>query len=166
MNRNLKKILLPVMAMAVVMAVSSCGDSGSSTNSGKTNTATTPTTVIVNDNTPTQTATTPAKTGTSGVSGTWNGQWANEAPDKATGTFNVQLVEQASTLTGMISISGTPCLSGGSVTGTINGSQINFGVVEGEVTVNYAGTISGNSMSGTYATNCGNAYGNWQAAIQ
>jgi hypothetical protein len=53
------------------------------------------------------------------------------------------------------------CLSGGAVTGKLRGSLISFRVVAGQVEVNYAGTFSGNTMSGSYATTCGNAEGEW-----
>ncbi len=64
---------------------------------------------------------------------------------------------------GTITIAGTPCLSGGSVTGSLKGAAISFGVVAGRVQVSYDGTINGSRMSGTYATDCGNARGDWEA---
>ncbi len=169
----MRKVLHPIFglsfAVLAILIITACGGSAATTtgSEGKTGTATTPTSVIVTETTPTQPPPTPTQANTGGISGIWNGQWANQTPDTATGTFSVQLIQQGSTLTGNISIVGTPCLTGGSVTGTINGSAINFGVVEGQVTVNYTGTITGsNTMSGTYATNCGNAYGDWQATKQ
>ena len=60
-------------------------------------------------------------------------------------------------------LQGTPCLTGGTVTGTITGGAISFGAVSGQVTVTYDGSVSGNKMQGTYATGCGNAKGNWAA---
>ena len=98
------------------------------------------------------------------LSGTWQGTWANSTPDTSTGTFVVTWHQNGADLQGTITIAGTPCLDGGSVTGTLRGTDsINFGVVSGQVEVNYAGTVSGDAMSGTYATTCGNAEGDWQA---
>ena len=55
-------------------------------------------------------------------------------------------------------------MSGGRMTGEINGDQISFGVVQGEVTVEYSGVVnSDGSLAGTYNTSCGNAQGTWQA---
>ncbi len=71
--------------------------------------------------------------------------------------------QQGSQLSGTITISGTPCLTGGSITGTYNGSTITFGAVQGQASVAYVGTVAGSSMSGTYSTPCGNAKGNWTA---
>jgi hypothetical protein len=61
-------------------------------------------------------------------------------------------------------VKGAACLANGIVTGTLTGSSISFGAVSGAVTITYSGTISGNTMQGTYdAPTCGNAKGNWSA---
>lgn len=114
--------------------------------------------------TPTATAT-PSPTGALGdLSGTWSGNWADTSPDTAAGTFKVIWTQQGSTVSGTITISGTPCLSGGTVSGTISGSKITFGAVQGQRKVDYTGSVSGTSMHGTYsAPKCGNAVGNWNA---
>ena len=170
--RKSKKIFIGILLAAlVVFTLTACGNGSTNMSTGngggQASTATTTTSVIVGETAPTQPPSpTTAQQGSGGVSGIWNGQWANETPDNATGTFSWQLSQQGSTLTGNISIVGTPCLSGGSVTGSVNGTSINFGVIEGEVTVNYAGTISGDTMSGYYSTSCGKAFGNWQATKQ
>lgn len=99
-----------------------------------------------------------------GLAGTWSGSWANQTPDRSTGGFTLTWAQNGATLTGSITITGTPCLTGGSITGSVNGSTITFGAVNGEVTVRYVGTVSGTTMSGTYATDCGQARGTWTAA--
>ena len=105
----------------------------------------------------------PSPTGGS-LAGTWSGQWANQTPDQSTGGFTLTWTQKGSTLSGSITITGTPCLSGGSITGSISGSTITFGAVNGQVSVGYNGTVSGSSMAGTYATDCGNARGTWTAS--
>lgn len=98
------------------------------------------------------------------LAGTWSGTWANQTPDHAVGTFDLEWEQHGDKLVGTISISGTPCLDGGSVEGTLReGKYINFGVVQGQVEVNYTGTVKGDEMSGGYATSCGNAEGDWEA---
>ncbi len=72
--------------------------------------------------------------------------------------------QNGTALIGTIVIEGAPCLSAGAVTGKLRGSLITFGVVSGQAEVNYAGTFSDDTMSGSYATNCGNAEGEWTAA--
>jgi hypothetical protein len=98
------------------------------------------------------------------LSGTWQGTWANTTPDDSTGTFQLDWAQEGAKLSGTITISGTPCLAGADITGKVHGKQIYFGIVSGQVEVNYTGTVSGDSMSGTYATSCGNAEGDWEAS--
>lgn len=101
------------------------------------------------------------------LAGHWTGRWQNSSPNSATGTFTLDWSEKGSDLSGIINIDNTPCLSSGSVIGSLDGDQITFGVVSGETTVDYTGAVNEDgSMSGTYSTTCGNARGAWQAARQ
>ena len=63
-------------------------------------------------------------------------------------------------------ITGTPCITGGTVSGTVTGSKISFGVVSGETQIVYDGSISGTTMQGTYVApaRCGDAKGSWTAS--
>lgn len=98
------------------------------------------------------------------LAGKWVGTWANSKPDHSTGTITILWKQKGDSLSGTISISGTPCLTGGSITGKLRpGGSINFGVVQGQVEVNYAGLVKGDRISGNYATTCGNAEGEWKA---
>jgi hypothetical protein len=100
---------------------------------------------------------------TSGLTGAWPGEWQNTTPDSSRGTFRIQWTQSGSSLSGTIAITGTPCLTGGSISGSLNGGNLNFGVVTGQAQVSYTGTVSGTTMSGTYTTSCGNAQGTWKA---
>ena len=97
------------------------------------------------------------------IAGTWNGTWAGVTYPTTAGAFTVVFAQSGNQLTGSITISGTPCLTGGSISGTVSGDVIAFGAVQGEVTVLYDGAISGDTMAGTWSTDCGNAVGTWQA---
>lgn len=100
------------------------------------------------------------------LSGTWAGTWANTTPDQSTGTFTIEWEQGlASDLEGTITITGTPCLTGGKISGSLKGQDITFGAVQGAVEVAYEGSVNGDgsSMSGTYSTSCGNAQGTWEA---
>lgn len=99
-----------------------------------------------------------------GITGTWPGSWANTTPDSSKGSFTIEWMQSGSSLQGTISIQGTPCLDGGSIGGEVHGDTIEFGAVKGQVLVKYTGTIKGDSMSGTYETDCGNAEGTWEAS--
>lgn len=67
-------------------------------------------------------------------------------------------------MSGTIEISDTPCLTGGSITGTLKGNSIDFGVVSGSYQVDYKGSVTGDTMTGTYSTDCGNGKGTWEAS--
>jgi hypothetical protein len=114
---------------------------------------------------PTEQTTTPAVA--AGVAGTWNGVWRSTSSPGATGTFQMTFAQAGQSLSGPIEITGTPCITSGTITGTLSGTRITFGAVKGQNTVSYDGTWSGNVMSGTYSAPsaaCGNGTGNWQAA--
>lgn len=97
------------------------------------------------------------------LSGTWKGDWENTSPDSSRGTFTIQWQQLGTGLTGTITVNGTPCLTGGSISGSVSGDHIDFGVVTGQAQVVYTGSVNGTKMSGTYSTSCGNAQGNWTA---
>jgi hypothetical protein len=99
------------------------------------------------------------------VAGTWNGTWQSTSSPGATGTFQMTFTQTGQSLSGPIQITGTPCITTGTITGTLNGTTIDFGAVKGQQTITYTGTWSGNVMSGTYsAPSCGDGKGDWQAA--
>jgi hypothetical protein len=102
------------------------------------------------------------------LTGTWTGTWVDRTPDTLSGSFTVTLVQSGNTLTGSIVITGTLCLSGGSVSGSVTGNNISFGVVSSRITIAYTGTASNSLMSGTYGTNylCADAQGMWSAHRQ
>jgi hypothetical protein len=87
------------------------------------------------------------------LSGTWSGQYSGTF----SGTFTLNWQQSGSTLSGTIDLS-----TGGTdtINGTVNGSSIQFGTV-GSAAITYTGTVSGNSMSGTYKTPAGG--GSWSA---
>jgi hypothetical protein len=105
---------------------------------------------------------TPSETPTD-LNGMWTGTWQDSTPDTASGTFELTWARKGSTMTGSIVVRGTPCLAGGSVSGTLSGAAISFGAVSGRVQVSYDGTLAGSHMGGTYTTACGDARGTWEA---
>ena len=130
-----REVLLGVAAAAVMLLAIGCSSSGKTSN---------PTT-----------ATSPAAAG--GVSGNWTGTYDGSF----SGTFSLSWTQAGSNLTGTIMISGfgnAPT----SISGTLQGNSIHFGSVGGQV--QYTGTLSGSSMSGTW-TLAGNAgHGSWKAS--
>ncbi len=110
-------------------------------------------------------APTPAASAPTGLSGSWTGNWQDVTPDQAAGTFTLTWTQSGTALNGNIVVSGTPCLSAATVSGSISGSKITFGAVSGTHTVVYDGTVSGTTMQGTYTAPaaCEDATGTWTA---
>jgi hypothetical protein len=102
----------------------------------------------------------------SALDGDWTGSWTSTSTAGVTGTFTLTVAFQVQSMAGTIAVKGTPCISAGTVTGTLNGTAISFGVVSGSQTIAYTGKVAGTTMSGTYQTgeNCGNDKGTWQAS--
>ena len=76
-----------------------------------------------------------------------------QATITATVTFNLS-VDDMGTLTGVVNISdpNTNCFSGGPITGTVTGSNINFTITDGIAgPVNFSGTFTGTSLTGSYS---------------
>ncbi|HEV2371348.1 MAG TPA: hypothetical protein VGS19_04185 [Streptosporangiaceae bacterium] len=94
----------------------------------------------------------------SGLSGAWSGQYSGAY----TGTFNLHWTQSGQKLGGMIMLS-TPAVTL-RIHGTVQGGSIKFGTV-GSTNITYSGSVSGNSMSGTYQVVNGNGSsgGPWSA---
>jgi hypothetical protein len=114
---------------------------------------------------PTSAATPTAAQTSAGLGSKWSGTWTDTSPDTSSGTFSLTWTQVGNNLTGTIAVHGTPCITSGTVTGTLNGTGITFGAVSGQVTITYTGSVSGTKMQGTYsAPTCGDATGNWTAS--
>jgi hypothetical protein len=95
------------------------------------------------------------------LDGKWNGTWTANS-NAGSGTFSVTFNQNGSSLNGTLSIS-VSCLDGAKVTGTVNGSSIDFGSVQGQCQVDYKGKVNGDQMSGTYSAS-GVPAGTWKAS--
>ena len=94
----------------------------------------------------------------SGLTGTWQGQYSGSYQ----GTFTLHWQQSGSKLDGTIDLS-SPAASM-PIHGSVSGGKISFGTV-GQYGITYSGTVSGNSMSGTYQVKDGRgSTGNWGAA--
>jgi hypothetical protein len=142
-------LVTPFLAAVVVMA-SGCGSSSKTTTTAKpkTHAATHASTSTTHASTST------AKKAGGGLSGKWSGQYSGAYQ----GTFHLSWQQSGSNLGGTITLSAPPHTLG--LHGTVNGNAIRFGTV-GSVAITYSGTVSGNSMSGTYHTP--NGGGPWSA---
>ncbi len=141
------KTAVAALAGLMVALLAACS---SSTNSGTPTptTATTPTATATPVSTPT------AAPATVDLSGTWTGQYSGPF----NGTFTLTWTQSASSLNGTIMLS-SPARTLG-ISGNVSGSAISFGAV-GVVT--YTGTVSSNSMSGSYTDVANGQTGSWSA---
>jgi hypothetical protein len=100
------------------------------------------------------------------IVGTWRGTWASNVVPGFGGTFSLTFAKRGNALSGPIHVAGSVCVHDGTVTGTLNGSQITFGTVNAGPPVHYDGAVKGGTMSGRYLSpSCRGESdnGTWQA---
>ena len=90
--------------------------------------------------------------------GALTGKWAGSYSGAYTGVFNLTWVESSGKLAGTIDLSTAGTVP---LTGSVSGSSITFGTV-GTTAITYTGTVSGDTMSGTYQVG-GSQHGSWRA---
>jgi hypothetical protein len=103
-----------------------------------------------------------------GLTGTWAGTAHSHFGDNA--GFTVELQQTGSKLSGQLHIPSAICNKEATVSGTVSGSNLNFGVSQGaDLTATFTGTVSSNNtaMSGTWQSpaggSCRSDYGTWEA---
>jgi hypothetical protein len=133
------------LACSLLVALSAC-ETGSTEVSGGTGPAETAPTGPTEATGPTA-ATGP--TGAALLEGTWSGTWDTDIP-QVKGTFSWTIEASPHGFTGTIDIHDTSCVSSGSVGITLEGDTITIGSIEAEQPITFTGTVSGDTMSGTY----------------
>ena len=88
------------------------------------------------------------------ITGTWSGSWASSNGIN-NGNISAVLTQSGTSVIGTLSITGSPCISNGSVSGTVSGNNVSFGIISGSDTVEYNATYTSTSMSGTYSVTTG-----------
>jgi hypothetical protein len=97
----------------------------------------------------------------------WDGAWTDDVYSLA-GSFSLDVRRTGSSMEGTLSVSGAPCLSGGALQATVDGDQVQFGLVAGgRDLITFTGVIQGRRGVGTWVTGseCGNGAGAWQAQL-
>jgi hypothetical protein len=155
-----RTLVLLVMMLASV----ACSKGGTTVTPASPSPSTSPTSGGIVTSPPGATGAT-GSTGTDiGITGTWTGSWQTDADAAVKGTFTIEFVQQGEDISGDITIQGSACVTQGSIIGKVQGDKIEFGAVQAEQTVTYAGAISGDSLSGTYdSPQCGPDTGTWEA---
>ena len=144
---------LGIASLLAVLAVTAigCSSNNSDNNSPSPTVATSPEAVSPSTTSPPVTSPSAA---TTDLSGTWSGKYDGAF----NGTFTLTWTQTNSKLTGSIELSTAGTLN---LNGVVTGNTIQFGTV-GSTAITYSGTVSGDSMSGTYQVN-GSTGGNWSA---
>ena len=97
------------------------------------------------------------------LSGTWAGTLTSYRGDVA--AFTVDLQQTGSAFVGQLRVPTAICNKEATVTGTLSGGQISFGVSQGDLTGNFKGTVRNTTMSGTWSSpaggDFGSDYGTW-----
>ena len=146
-SRSACRPLFIALAASLAVMAAACSKASSDT------TPTTPNAVIPTSPAPTSSAPSSSASGAD-LSGTWSGNYSGSF----TGTFTLTWQQSGSQLNGTIHLStdGSP-----NINGTVTGDTIKFGTV-GSTAIAYSGTVSGDSMSGTYTVG-GSGGGSWSA---
>jgi hypothetical protein len=149
---KMKQTIVMLAAIPLVSLLAACGGSGTAGTPTPGATATATSTPVA---TPTPTAIpTPTAVTAGPLSGGWTGQYSGTFH----GTFTLTWQQAGSGLDGTIVLSAPPQTL--HITGNAAGNAITFGTVGG---VEYSGSVSGNSMSGTYTVPNGGGGGTWSA---
>ncbi|WCH96702.1 hypothetical protein POD33_33030 [Streptomyces moderatus] len=98
--------------------------------------------------------------GTATLTGAWTGDWSTGF---GTGGFTATLSQDGNRLTGDLKVDGVPCSLDGSLDGTLDGDRITFGSVNSEKEITFTGSVDGDTMRGTFETDCYDASGPWTA---
>ncbi|MGW7744033.1 hypothetical protein ACWGKF_15700 [Streptomyces chartreusis] len=98
--------------------------------------------------------------GTAALTGAWTGDWSTGF---GTGGFTATLSQDGNRLTGELKVDGVPCSLDGALNGTLDGDRITFGSVNSEKEITFTGSVDGDTMRGTFETDCYDASGPWTA---
>jgi len=133
------------LAVVAILVLSACETGSTDVSGGSAETAPTGPTGPTESTGPT------AATGPTGASleGTWSGTWDTDIP-QVNGTFSWTIEANPNGFTGTIDIQDTSCVSSGQVDIALDGDTITIGSIQAEQPITFTGTLSGDTMSGTY----------------
>ncbi|HEY7254361.1 MAG TPA: hypothetical protein VIG37_27995 [Methylomirabilota bacterium] len=146
------RLLAAAIVSVMAIAATGCGGGGSSSSNVAASTPP-PRTPAASGTSATPASTTPPSSDQ--LSGTWSGHY-DGAFD---GNFTLHWTQSGSKLSGTIKLSNPPDTP--DIHGSVSGSSIRFGTVGSEA-ITYSGSVSGDSMSGSYQTPSGG--GSWSAS--
>jgi len=130
------------LAVVAILVLSACETGSTDVSGGSAETGPTG---------PTESTGPTAATGPTGASleGTWSGTWDTDIP-QVNGTFSWTIEATPNGFKGTIDIQDTSCVSNGQVDVALDGDTITIGSIQAEQPITFTGTVSGDTMSGTY----------------
>ena len=131
------------LAVVAILVQSACDTGSTDVSGGSTPTAPTGPT----ESTGPTAATGP--TGAAALEGTWSGTWDTDIP-QVHGKFSWTIEATPDGYKGTIDIQDTSCVSNGQVDIALDGDTITIGSIQAEQPITFTGTVSGDTMSGTY----------------
>jgi hypothetical protein len=156
-TRRSGRLLLVAALTLPTMLAAACGSTAPTTASSTavpSSVAVTTAQAVAAASTTTSTGSPSSDSGAGALSGHWSGSYSGDF----SGTFELTWVESSDQLKGTINLSTSGTLP---LNGTVKGSEITFGTV-GSTKITYTGTVSGDTMSGTYVV-AGSQHGDWKA---
>lgn len=87
------------------------------------------------------------------LAGSWSGTWVSA--NDATGGVTASFTQTQGVLSGTVEISGSPCITNGTIEGTVTGNNVAFGAVSGVDTINFTAQLGSDTMSGTFSVPAG-----------
>lgn len=87
------------------------------------------------------------------LAGSWTGTWVSD--NDATGGVSAVFTQTGGVLSGTVNITGSPCISNGRIEGSVTGTNVAFGAVSGQDTINFTSQLGDDTMVGTYAVPSG-----------
>ena len=88
------------------------------------------------------------------LSGSWSGTWSQSGVVQ--GAVSTTFVQAGNALSGNVMITNSPCVTDGTITGTVTQSGASFGAVVGPDEITFtATTVSESEMSGTWEVGAG-----------
>ena len=92
------------------------------------------------------------------LTGSWNGSWTS-LNGNGSGNISANIIHGDSSIIGSISMTDYPCMSRGSLSGTVLENNVNIIVVFATNTIVYSALYTSTSISGAYAVTAGDCTG-------
>lgn len=87
------------------------------------------------------------------LTGRWVGMWQATPPAQGGGQFIADFAQTGSSVSGSVQLSGSPCFTSFSASGTVSGNSFVLALVSGGVQrASASGTVSGNTITGRFTT--------------